>query len=605
MTLGLDSLLSGAFLTGQRKLKTVAQNDVNQGNPSYCRLDMQTQTCGVGAHDMSVTISKTRRIVDPVLLKNLSDAQTDLAKFRTTAETYGLLESYLGPVGEQAHNLSTKIAAFFDVLTTPALAQDQDAYMKDLVTKAGDLARGFSDFSHKIQILRSDTDQKIGLTVRDVQSLLDEYHALNLKIQRSEPESIDLFMAKDRQDQIYLELSDYFDVEQTSDRYPVDHLMEQNYLWGPDGCALVTRKGANTISFNPVGMMLPEYTLDGGNLSPIKVHFDDVVIDITSKMRSGSLSAMFDARDTVLPDLQAVLDRGASVLADTLNAIHTQGASHTPNSILTSSRILDPLMPLVTHEAQLRVATLDEHGQVIDLRDFPLEVGQTLNDLVANLNTIDGVVARFQGGHLQVAVADTADGKPRGIAMCGLADETRDLVIKMGLNDLFWSKEDHILNDSNVQPGFAYALRLNPSIENNPRLFAHGFLSDHFPLGVDMPGVQKADGANLNLLAQEKEKTWTFGAAGHWSEKYLRPVDWGRLFVTGIAQESKEADQIFKTQEMAVSGLLDERHKAQGVDPTQCELDKIRWSTYLQNIISMMGMERSLHMSFLQVMRGF
>ena len=126
MTLGLDSLLTSAFFTGQRCLKVTAQNSVNADNPNYCRIDVQPQTQGVGPQDMHVCVSAMRRSSDPILLNNLSDAQTDLAQFSQTMQTYALLESCLGPVGDNADNLSSRIAAFFDVLSAPALAQDQD-----------------------------------------------------------------------------------------------------------------------------------------------------------------------------------------------------------------------------------------------------------------------------------------------------------------------------------------------------------------------------------------------------------------------------------------------------------------------------------------------
>ncbi|WP_156095331.1 FlgK family flagellar hook-associated protein [Candidatus Hepatobacter penaei] len=593
MPSGVGFTLESAFQAGQKRLNILTQNEVNRQDPHFSRLETHMMTQSVGTYESSVQISDIHRCANPVILKGLSETKTTLESWRQLASFYGVLESMSGSVGAEADLLSGSIADFFQALEATNLTMEQDAYLNTVVEKASALAEAFSSFSQKIQDLRSEADHQVARDVEEVQKLLSHYHDVNQIIARSEEGTTELFSAQDKQSGLLKQLSSYFSVSQTHDRFPVDHVLGPCYLWGPGGVPLVTKMRPSTLSFEEAGTMSPDNTCDKGDLSTLVVQFDKLAIDITAHTTSGEIGALLKLRDQILPDMQAVLDRGAATLADTMNAIHTQGSAYAAPAQMISSRVLDSAQPAVTENGQLRIATLDAEGMVVSLKDIPLEPTHTLNDVVTFINDEEGFWASWQDGHIKVGVSD-ATHKAQGVALVGLDASTETLMTVMGLNDLFWSQESHQPNTSDVSPGFALDLRMNPSIQENPRLFAHTKLSQAFPLGIGIPGVQKADGITLSQLAQEKHAVWTFEAAGDWQNKKLTPTDWGRLFTTTLAQKTGHAKSSLSLTESTMSKLESLRQEEEGVDVKNNHLEVVNMTDYMQNVLALMRMTRDL-----------
>ena len=65
--------------------------------------------------------------------------------------------------------------------------------------------------------------------------------------------------------------------------------------------------------------------------------------DVTSTIQSGEIRGLIDARDTVLPNIQAEIDNLSLVLRDQINILHNAGAGLPPANTLTGTRtFVDP-----------------------------------------------------------------------------------------------------------------------------------------------------------------------------------------------------------------------------------------------------------------------
>lgn len=601
MASGLPSLLASALLAGGRCYKTTAQNTVNAENEDYAVLHTHMYTRGAGSKDMSAIASAPQRQTDPTILKALAHTKSELELLRQKSQTSGVLSAALGTVGDEALSLSGRIDAFFRALETPSLAQNQGVYLATLVQRASELAEGFSSFSHQVQDLRASADYDISEGVKNAQSLLEDYHTQNQTIGKSTQDSMQVLSAQDRKDAILLELSTYLEVTQTIDREHSKGQNELHYLWGPDGVPLVTHQKTHDLSFTPHVGMLPADSLEGGALSPLELKIDARTIDLTNKLHSGKFAGLFEMRDHFLPDIQAILDAGATALADTFNAIHNQGAAYNTPKTYQSSRVLDPSLVLGTLDPGiLRVATVNEEGGVTQFQDISLSATTTLQDLLDTLTSMDHINAYMRDGHAYV-VSD-ADG----IAFRGLNEDGENALTRMGLNDLFWSSEERDFSDSTVPTGFSFDMHINPAIAKTPKLFAHALLTDdpnlEIQLNTPLPtGLQKADGRTLQNLFSEKLNIWTFKEAGDWAEARMKPIEWGKAFLTDITFKAETANRAFKSKESSVTVLSESLNNIRSVDTTQNQLEQVQWSSYMQNIMTVMGTVQNLHRFFLQI----
>ncbi|MGB0918958.1 MAG: FlgK family flagellar hook-associated protein [Holosporaceae bacterium] len=602
MTSGLEGILTSAFRSGHRSYQNTAQNDVNAENPDYSKVRSTQQTVYMSDQLVGVKAGKTIRCTDPILRNNLAAVKTELETLRVTSNTYTMLQGLMGQVGNESETLSGLIGDFFTLLDTPSV-QESVVFLNDLSAKADAVAKSFRKLSETVQQLRADADQQIFLSLRKVEELLQEYDDVNKSITKVSQDSARLHAAEDRKDAILLELSTYLEVHQTVDVTAQGSDSNMHYLWGPDGIALVTKKGPNTLTFQPTQAINATQTRENGQLSPVTLHFDALSIDITENLVEGQLGGLLAMRDHDLPSIQAILDRGASCFADYLNQIHNQGTSYELVNELESGRNLDQNMDFANRAGVLRVAIVDAQGVVVDKQDILLQVANTLPLILADMQQLDGVTPYWKGDKLCISVADSADGNKRGIALCGLTVDAKEALASLGLNDLFWGNETYTPFADEVPVGFAENITLNPRILNNPQTFAHAKLNDQQHLSIGETGTQKSDNRLLEALSETQNDSWTFKAAGFWQEKVMRPFDFGRQFMTDVAQKSGVATRQFQAVESGKNIIDEAFFKVKGVDETENRLEQMKWSNYLQNIMTLMGISQKLDRTLLDILR--
>jgi flagellar hook-associated protein 1 FlgK len=329
VNLALSSALSG-LLTSQQALSVVSNNLANVNNPNYSRKTVTEQgrvLSGVGA---GVEISSISRSVDEGLNSTVRVANGDLSNLTTEQKFYSQIQNMFGQPGDMSsisHLVQTMGSAFSTLATTP------NGSAAGAVQAADDVVNSLQNMTTQIQSLRSQADQQMGTAVSAINTSLQNIANLNSQISTMTANGTSPDDLKDQRDTELNTLSGYMDFTSFT---------------RSDGSISIFTKGGTplldgvpaTIGHINANVIQPAMNVASGNLQGITANG----IDITNQIGSGSLSALIDMRDNVLPNLQSQLDTLAQTTMTALNVVNNRGVSYPSGgqSMVGSKTFTDP-----------------------------------------------------------------------------------------------------------------------------------------------------------------------------------------------------------------------------------------------------------------------
>ncbi|MGB1026231.1 MAG: FlgK family flagellar hook-associated protein, partial [Rhodospirillaceae bacterium] len=293
-----------------------------------------------------------------------------------------------------------------------------------------------NDIGRGLQDLRQTADGAISTSIAQINEHLVNIDNLNEQITLALATSQDATNLQDKRDLELQGLQELIDVT----------------TFNRDGGALViyTKKGTTlldtepqTLSHTSLSSISPWETKAGSDIQAINVGSTD----ITSEIGEGTLKALIDMRDSILPNAQAQADELAAGLKSTLNLVHNRGTSH----------------PTVANSYQGTRNFIPSTGTTVDTQSMTLTNGDTVfatfdtdgnQTAQTTLNTIMtsasfGTGAQASGGpwtieevrdSMQDWLRDTANGGP-GLTTATVAFDSNN---RMTIN----------LNDNNASLAF-------------------------------------------------------------------------------------------------------------------------------------------------------
>ncbi|WP_065754436.1 flagellar hook-associated protein FlgK [Bradyrhizobium paxllaeri] len=327
-------MLTNAFSTAaaglqatQKAIGIVSQNVANAGAAGYVRRTVTTLAPGPG--NSGVAVASASRIFEEAALKQLRSETSGAAYSSSKADVLSQIDRLFGKPGDSAA-LDGRLNAFTQTLQGLAANPASVAMRSTVLNAASVLSEQIRDIASNVQGLRSGIENRLAADVRTANGLLSSIANLNVKIAAASDDS-DRASLVDQRDQKVTQLSSFLDVHGVQQRDGAVTLMTTS------GVALVDRGAATELSFDNRGTLGPTSTYST-NLSLRGVGTISAtmpggsVIDLGSRgaLRSGSIAAGLELRDTALPQVQRQLDDLAFGLAQSLtdkNTIATQGGA--------------------------------------------------------------------------------------------------------------------------------------------------------------------------------------------------------------------------------------------------------------------------------------
>jgi flagellar hook-associated protein 1 FlgK len=292
----LGNALSG-LTANSRAVSVVASNLANLQTEGYGRRDIAQASDRSGG----VRVTGITRHVDQAVLADLRSAGSDMAYSETRAQFFGNVQTQLG-TPDQAGSLPARIAALEASLISAASRPEATDRLQTVALRASEVADGFTQLSDSIQSARMTAEDDIERGVRTINTALKQVEELNVQILGARQRGIESSTLLDQRQLV---------IDQISQFIPVREVPRDNgavALMTPGGEMLIDGKAA-TLQFTKSNMIEPHMTLDNGLLSGLSINGRDVnPSGARSPIAGGSLSALFEVRDSLAVDAQTQVD---------------------------------------------------------------------------------------------------------------------------------------------------------------------------------------------------------------------------------------------------------------------------------------------------------
>ncbi len=313
MALDAFSTATAGLRVTQAQIGVVSQNIANVGTAGYVRRTLSPVTTGSG--NAGVATGTVGRALDAAALKQLRSETSGAAYTSLMSKTRTQLDTLYGQP-----NSSSALDGVFNTFTlslqTLAANPTSTAARATVLSAAGDLATRIGSAANGVQALRSGLETQLATDTSQASGLLAQLAKLNTRIiatAGNDPSRPDL---EDQRDQALTSLSGLIDINAVSQSDGSVSVLTSS------GVTLLDRSNAATLSFDSRGT-LSANALYAAN--PAQSGVGTIVattpgggkVDLLASgaVRSGSIAAAIELRDTVLPQAQRQLDDLAAGMA--------------------------------------------------------------------------------------------------------------------------------------------------------------------------------------------------------------------------------------------------------------------------------------------------
>jgi flagellar hook-associated protein 1 FlgK len=312
LSLALDAALSG-LMTAQRQSALVSRNIANATTPGYVRKDAQLASLVLDGSGHGVYVAGISRSVDASLQRD-SRRESGLAtELQTKASALQSLTTAIGQPDEE-RSISNQITALINAFKALGESPENTVVQQSVVGAAQNVAHTLNSMSAEIKRQRELADADIAHSVATVNTALQNIAELNKQIALHSNAGQDTTELEDQRDAQLDVLSNEMGITYFTRGQSDLVVMTEG------GTTLVDGVTVHPLSFTPVSQIVPELTYNPGigGLSGITVDGQDIApgSGYAGAIRSGRLAALFEIRDTTMPQAQAQIDQIASALAD-------------------------------------------------------------------------------------------------------------------------------------------------------------------------------------------------------------------------------------------------------------------------------------------------
>jgi flagellar hook-associated protein 1 len=426
------SIACSALMTTSVQSAVSAANIANADTTGYTKKTANQAATVTGGMGSGVTVTSITSNVDRLLLKSLIAASADLGAANTTNTYLDQLQSLLGTTSGSDDSTGTSIAntiatlesAISSLADTPTSASLQATAVDALDTVAEQLR----STSSGIQGLRANADEDIGDAVDQANQALHTIDTLNDQIARATATGQPTADLEDQRNTALQNLSALMNISYFEDSNGALR------VYSASGQVLLD-SNVHELSFSTAASMTAGSSYSAtppSELSGITVDGKD----ITGRVTSGKIAALFELRDDTLPSAQDELDELATTLAASVNAVHNQGTALPPPDSLTGTAVV-AASDTFTGSGVVRLAVTDSDGNLVSHADLDLSAYATVGALVSAIDGVSGMSASIDAeGHLTIKADDADNGVAINEMTSAVGTAVAGLSAWLGLNDL-------------------------------------------------------------------------------------------------------------------------------------------------------------------------
>ena len=304
MTIALDSAMSG-LRVAQQALDVASTNISNASTPGYTRKILPQESLVIGETSVGARAAAITRSVDAALIADVNRQTSVANNYNVNQKYFDRIQSFHGS-SDSGQALSAYISDLSNTFTQLSISPDDQNLLNRVISTATQTTKKINDFSNLLTDLRIQSETEITIAVDDINRSLDIIARMNIEIQRNSSSGRSTAELEDKRDEAIKTVAKYLQITTFSE----------------DNKIIVITKQGQTLADNTAynlyfqsGTMLPTSYYPGGGLTGLMVE-GPTGKDITQTDLGGQLGALFDLRDTTLPQYMAQLDEFSQKLAE-------------------------------------------------------------------------------------------------------------------------------------------------------------------------------------------------------------------------------------------------------------------------------------------------
>ena len=315
------NVISSSFAANAAQTGVVSNNIANVNTPGYSREIANVVTNSYGGAD----VASITREANAALLEQVSSATSQaatqqaisdgLTRLAQTVDDSASASSTSG-ANQNGASPSAMLANLQSALTTYADSPTSSSAADAVVSAASDLASSLNSASATVQQVRETADQKMASSVTTINSLLNQFTAVNKAVVTGLQTGANVSSAEDTRDSIVTQLAQQIGVSTT--------------VAANGSESIYTESGVTLFQDTPrsVSFTATQTLVDGANGGAVTVGGVPITgANSPMPIQSGALAGYAAIRDTLAPEYQTQLDQIAGGL---INAFAESDQSATP-----------------------------------------------------------------------------------------------------------------------------------------------------------------------------------------------------------------------------------------------------------------------------------
>ena len=549
MSLDIASRIAvSSLMATQVQMSVASANISNADTTGYTEKTANQAAVVSTGSGAGTTITGITSSVDKLLLKSLSQANSDLGTANTLNNYLDQLQSLYGSSGSSGSSgtsIANTIASMESAISSLAGTTSSASLQSNAVSSLDDVASQLRDTSSGIQQLRGNADQDIASSVDDVNQQLKTIADLNKQIKQVAASGQSTADLEDKRNAAVLDVASKMNVS-----YFVSSSGGMQ-VYTSSGQALVDGS-VHKLSYTAASSVSASTTYSATSSSG----FSGITVngvDVTSQITSGAIGGLIDLRDNVLTGAQSQLDQLANQLSDSLNTVHNQGTSIPPPPTLTGTATVSSSTAL-SATGTVRIAVADQKGNLVSYSDLDLSSYSTMGDLVSAINGISGLSASIDSnGHVVIASTNSSDGVAINEMSSKVGSSGVGLSDALGLNDL-------------VTGTGASNFAVRSDILANSGLLAVSTLDSSTSLTSGSQVLSSGSTTVVNNIYSALTASNSYGAAGGLGSTSGSFSDYAAAIVSNVASKASEAETTYTSKETTQSTFSSSMSSQSGVN---------------------------------------
>ena len=307
-----DMLNTGlsALIAQQRAMEVTSHNLANASTPGYTRQQVSLQASAPenskpGQFGTGVDLTAVRRIMDTLVNERVRQAEGESGRLNTLQANLEVVQQSFNEPGD--NGLSAVIGNLFNSFQDLANNPESVAIRATAVQQLQTFASSMSDLGQRLTSINDDLKVSLNADLSKVNDLTSSIATLNQQIRTQVNLGNNPNDLLDQRDQQLGELTSYLDVKVRYD--PKD----QTATVSLGGRLLVGNSSSEQLRASDSG---------DGHLSVVGT--SGIGFDVSG----GSVGALYDLHEKIIPGISDQLDQLASTVAYQLNAIQSTGTSN-------------------------------------------------------------------------------------------------------------------------------------------------------------------------------------------------------------------------------------------------------------------------------------